>query len=165
MGSAAFLVLAPGTVAGLVPWLLTDWRWRAAPEAWVVGRIVGAVLVLAGVSFVVGAFARFVREGLGTPAPVAPPSRLVVGGIYRYVRNPMYLAVTAIIVGQALLLAQPVLLVAAAITLAAMVAFTRLYEEPHLTDQFGEDYVRYRQAVPGWWPRRRPWTPPDGSRP
>ena len=69
----------------------------------------------------VSAFARFVREGLGTPAPVAAPTRLVVGGVYRYVRNPMYLAVTAIIVGEALLLYQPVLLLVAALALAAMV--------------------------------------------
>lgn len=158
-GSAMFLILAPGGVAGLIPWLLTGWRWRAAPDAWVAARGLGIVLILAGAAFVVSAFVRFVREGRGTPAPVAPPSRLVVGGVYRYVRNPMYLAVTAVIVGQALLLAQPVLVVDAAVTLAVMVAFTRLYEEPHLSEQFGDDYARYRAAVPGWWPRLRPWTP------
>jgi protein-S-isoprenylcysteine O-methyltransferase Ste14 len=155
-----FLVLAPGTVIGLLPWLLTGWRWRTAAQPWVAVRVVGALLLLAGVSFVISSFVRFVIEGLGTPAPVAPPTRLVVGGVYRYIRNPMYVAVTAAIVGQALLLLQPVLLVLAAVTLAAMVAFVRFYEEPDLTRRFGDDYARYRAAVPGWWPRLHPWTGP-----
>jgi protein-S-isoprenylcysteine O-methyltransferase Ste14 len=157
-GSLVFLVLAPGTVIGLLPWLLTGWRWRAAPQPWVVFRVLGALLLLAGVSFVVSSFVRFVVEGLGTPAPVAPPTRLVVGGVYRYVRNPMYVAVTAANVGQALLLFQPVLLVLAAVALVAMMAFVRCYEEPDLARRFGDDYARYRAAVPGWWPRLRPWT-------
>ena len=165
VGSIVFFVLAPGTVAGLVPWWLTGWQSRPAPEGWsalfLALRGLGLVLLLAGTAFVITAFTRFVREGLGTPAPVAPPSHLVVGGVYRYVRNPMYVALTACIVGQALLLNQPVLLWAAAITLAAFVAFVRLYEEPTLARQFGAEYERYRAAVPGWWPRLRPWQPSD----
>ena len=86
-------------VAGLIPWLLTGWRLQAAPLA---VRVTGGVLIALGLAFLLHAFARFVVEGLGTPAPVAPTARLVVGGIYRYVRNPMYLAVGATIVGQAL---------------------------------------------------------------
>jgi protein-S-isoprenylcysteine O-methyltransferase Ste14 len=124
-------------------------------------RVIGLALVLAGAGFVITAFARFVREGLGTPAPIAPPTRLVVGGVYRYVRNPMYVALISCILGQALLLNQPVLLWVAAITGAAMVAFARLYEEPTLSRKFGADYERYRAAVPGWWPRLRPWQPPS----
>jgi protein-S-isoprenylcysteine O-methyltransferase Ste14 len=163
-GSIAFFVVAPGTVAGLIPWWLTGWHSRPAPDGlsalFLPLRIVGLALVLAGAGFVITAFARFVLEGLGTPAPIAPPTRLVVGGIYRYVRNPMYVALIVCILGQALLLNQPVLLWAAAITGAAMVAFARLYEEPTLARQFGADYERYRAAVPGWWPRLRPWQPP-----
>ena len=156
-GSALFLVLAPGTVTVLFPWLLTGFAWRSGPPGWVVARGVGALLILAGASFVLSAFVRFVREGLGTPAPVAPPTQLVVGGVYRHVRNPMYLAVTAIATGEALLLYQPVLLLWAVLTLALMVAFVKLYEEPELARRFGDQYDRYRSAVPGWWPRRRPW--------
>jgi protein-S-isoprenylcysteine O-methyltransferase Ste14 len=163
-GSAVFFVVAPGTAAGLIPWWLTGWHSRDNPDGWtplfLSLRAVGLVLVLAGAGFVVTAFVRFVVEGLGTPAPIAPPTRLVVGGIYRYVRNPMYVAVISCIVGQALLLNQPVLLWYAAIAAAAMVAFVRLYEEPTLARQFGADYERYRAAVPGWWPRLRPWQPP-----
>jgi protein-S-isoprenylcysteine O-methyltransferase Ste14 len=157
LGSMLFLLLAPGVVAGLVPWWLTGWQVHEPLPYWLPLRVVGVLLLLAGVAVLLDAFARFVVEGLGTPAPVAPTKRLVVGGLYRYVRNPMYLAVGATIVGQALVLAQPVLFVYAAIFAVLVVAFVRGYEEPTLRGRFGEEYERYRRAVPGWWPRRTPW--------
>ena len=95
-------MVAPGVVAGLIPWWVTGWEMRAVPY-WAPLRVLGGVLIAAGVLVLLHAFLRFVVEGLGTPAPVAPTERLVVGGLYRYVRNPMYLAVGAIIFGQALL--------------------------------------------------------------
>ena len=101
----------------------------------------------------VSAFVRFVIEGVGTPAPVAPTQHLVVGGLYRYVRNPMYLAVVTAIVGQGLLFGQLGLFLYAGIVGAAMVAFVVLYEEPYLAERFGAEYDEYRRAVPGWWPR------------
>lgn len=153
-GSVAFLIAAPGVVAGLIPWWLTGWE--VAP-AWLVVRLVGAALILAGLAFLLHTFARFALEGGGTPAPVAPTQRLVVGGAYRYVRNPMYLAVEAIIIGQALLLWQPLLLLYAAIPFAAVIAFVRFYEEPTLEAAYGDSFRRYRAAVPGWIPRLRPW--------
>jgi protein-S-isoprenylcysteine O-methyltransferase Ste14 len=159
LGSAVFFVLAPGVVAGLVPWWLTGWRARALPSWWLPLRVAGAVLLVAGVAVLVHAFARFVVEGLGTPAPVAPTRELVVGGLYRYVRNPMYLAVLATIVGQALVLGRLVLLPYAAVVAAAFAAFVHWYEEPTLARQFGPGYQAYRRAVPGWWPRRHPWRP------
>jgi protein-S-isoprenylcysteine O-methyltransferase Ste14 len=156
-GSAMFFVLAPGVVAGLVPWWLTGWRVRQPLPAWVwwPARVVGGVLVAAGVAVLLHAFARFVTEGIGTPAPVAPTRHLVVGGLYRYVRNPMYLAVLACILGQALLLGQPVLLAYGGLMAAAFVSFVKLYEEPTLARTFGAEYDAYRAAVPGWWPRLR----------
>jgi protein-S-isoprenylcysteine O-methyltransferase Ste14 len=163
-GSAVFFALAPGTVAGLVPWWLTGWRLRAPLDTWLAVRLLGIALTVAGAAVLVHAFTRFVVEGLGTPAPVAPTARLVVGGLYRYVRNPMYLAVLACIVGQYLLLFRPVLLVDALVTAAAMVAFVRFYEEPRLAGEFGEEYAAYRRAVPGWWPRLRPDASGTGRR-
>jgi protein-S-isoprenylcysteine O-methyltransferase Ste14 len=165
-GSAVFFALAPGAVAGVVPWWLTGWRVRQPPPswAWVPLRVVGVVLLAAGAVVLVHAFAGFVVEGLGTPAPVAPPRQLVVGGLYRYVRNPMYLAVDAAIVGQALALGQLGLLLYAAVVGAAFAAFVRWYEEPTLAAQFGASYQAYRQAVPAWWPRRHPWTPTPDER-
>jgi protein-S-isoprenylcysteine O-methyltransferase Ste14 len=158
-GSAVFFALAPGTVAGLVPWLLTRWQTSAPLSAWWPLRVAGAVLILAGAAVLISAFVRFVVEGFGTPAPVAPTANLVVGGLYRYVRNPMYLAVSATILGQALLLWRAALLVYAAVIVAAFVLFVLGYEQPTLSEQFGASYEAYRRAVPGWWPRLRPWHP------
>jgi protein-S-isoprenylcysteine O-methyltransferase Ste14 len=156
LGSLVFLLIAPGVVAGLVPWLITGWRVETDSLPL---RALGAVLILAGAGFLLHAFARFVVEGLGTPAPLAPPERLVVGGAYRYVRNPMYLAIEAAIAGQALFFGQPTLFVWGAAVGAAVFAFVRLYEEPTLRARFGEGYEIYLRAVPGWLPRLHPWRP------
>jgi protein-S-isoprenylcysteine O-methyltransferase Ste14 len=150
-----FFALAPGTVAGLVPWMLTGWRPDAAFGHWLPARVAGIVILVAGAAFLVHAFGRFVVEGLGTPSPTAPPAHLVVGGVYRYVRNPMYLAVIAAVLGQALVLWRPVLLGYGVIVAAAMVAFVVGYEQPALTRQFGDEYTAYRRNVPGWVPRIR----------
>ena len=153
-GSALFVVIAPGVVVGALPWWMTHWQLRPVPLP---VRVLGGLLVAVALPVLVGAFLRFVRDGLGTPAPVAPTERLVVTGAYRYVRNPMYVAVVSAIVGQALLLGQPVLLTYAALVAFFVVSFVRLYEEPVLLRQFGEEYASYRRAVPGWVPRLRPW--------
>jgi protein-S-isoprenylcysteine O-methyltransferase Ste14 len=156
-GSAVFFALAPGVVAGVLPWWLTGWRLREPWSYWAPVRVVGAALTVVGAVVLVQAFARFVIEGLGTPAPVAPTQRLVVGGLYRYVRNPMYLAVVAAILGQAALLWQPVLLPYAAVVWLACALFVIGYEQPALQRRFGAQYEAYRRAVPGWLPRSRPW--------
>ena len=126
-------------MAGLIPWLLTGW---SAAHWWWPLRVLGGVVVAAGLAVLLEAFARFVIEGVGTPAPVAPTQRLVVGGTYRYVRNPMYLAVTALIVGQGLLLGRPVLFAYAAAFWAVVAAFVHGYEEPTLARRFGAEYDR-----------------------
>jgi protein-S-isoprenylcysteine O-methyltransferase Ste14 len=157
VGSLVFLVLVPGVVAGVVPWALTGWHAGEGAPFWLPVRLVGAALVAGGAAVLLHAFGRFVLEGVGTPAPVAPTQHLVVGGLYRYVRNPMYVAVAGVIVGQALLLARPLLLVYGAAFVAVVSAFVRWYEEPTLRAQFGAEYDAYRRAVPAWWPRRTGW--------
>lgn len=152
-----FFCVAPGTVVGLLPWLLTGWRMREVPTPLLVA---GALLLVAAVGFLVHAFVRFVVEGLGTPAPVAPTRRMVVGGVYRHVRNPMYLAVATAIIGQALVLGQPVLLWYAAVVGLLQAGFVKFFEEPELRRRYGEAYDAYREAVPAWLPRLRPWQPP-----
>ena len=149
-GSFLFLLLAPGVVAGVLPWLLTGWASNDWP---LLVRVLGALLIAGGVGVLLHAFGRFVFEGLGTPAPVAPTEQLVVGGLYRHVRNPMYVAVAATIIGQALLLGRPVLLAYAALFMAVVAAFVHLYEEPTLMSRYGEEYAAYRRAVPAWLPR------------
>jgi protein-S-isoprenylcysteine O-methyltransferase Ste14 len=153
-GSLVFLALAPGVAAGLVPWLLTDWDSTDPPLAL---ELAGGALIAMGAAVLLHAFGRFVVEGIGTPAPVAPPRHLVVGGLYRYVRNPMYVAVAATIIGQAALLGRPGLLLYAVAFMAVVAAFVHGYEEPVLSERFGADYEAYRRNVPAWWPRLRPW--------
>ncbi len=144
-------------VAGLVPWWLTGWRFASPLPFWGPVRAIGALITLAAGIVLVGAFVRFVTEGVGTPAPVAPTQHLVVGGLYRYVRNPMYVAVVSAIAGQALLFGQLSLLLYALGIGLVMFAFVRWYEEPTLLTRFGTEYKAYRRAVPGWWPRLTPW--------
>jgi protein-S-isoprenylcysteine O-methyltransferase Ste14 len=165
VGSAVFFLAAPGVVAGLIPWLLTRWQAREPLPYWAPMRVLGGILLVAGLIALIRAFVRFVMEGLGTPAPIAAPERLVVGGVYRYVRNPMYVAVLAAIVGQALLLGRLGLLLYAAAAWLLVAGFVRWYEEPTLTRRFGEDYEAYRRAVPAWWPRLCPWGPAERDEP
>jgi hypothetical protein len=92
VGSALFFLVGPGIMAGLVSWLPTRWQVREPVPYWAPMRVLGVMLLAAGLVVLVQAFVRFVLEGLGTPAPIAAPERLVVGGVYRYVRNPLYAA-------------------------------------------------------------------------
>lgn len=155
-GSTLFLIAAPGVVAGLIPWLLTD-HYRM-PLSMVPGFVpLGWILVIGAAGILLHAFARFALEGLGTPAPVAPTEKLVVGGIYRHVRNPMYVAVLSIILGQALIFSSWVVFVYGLIAAAAMISFVKIYEEPTLARRYGAEYETYRRAVPGWLPRITPW--------
>jgi protein-S-isoprenylcysteine O-methyltransferase Ste14 len=162
--SAVFFALAPGTVAGLIPWWLTRWQIRGPLAHWAPVRITGLIMLILGGIVLVQAFARFVSQGHGTPAPAAPTERLVTGGLYRRVRNPMYLAVVAAITGQALALGQSVLLGYAAAVWVTVAAFARWYEEPALARQFGAQYEAYRRGVPAWRPRIRPWTQNSSKR-
>jgi protein-S-isoprenylcysteine O-methyltransferase Ste14 len=148
VGSIVFLALAPGVVAGLIPYWLTGWDSSDPPTVLV---IAGAVIAAAGALVLLHAFARFVIDGIGTPAPVAPTERLVVSGAYRYVRNPMYLAVGSVILGQALLLGRAALLVYLVLFALAVEAFVRLYEEPTLAARYGDEYAAYCENVPRWW--------------
>jgi protein-S-isoprenylcysteine O-methyltransferase Ste14 len=158
IGTAAFFVAAPGTVVGLVPWLITAWERHEPLPGWAVAQAVGVLLICAGLVPPVHAFVQFARAG-GTPMPIAPTQHLVVSGFNRYVRNPMYLGLLTVIVGQALLFGQVSLLLYAAAFGVVTALFVRWYEEPALTRQFGAEYEAYRRAVPAWWPRLRPWTP------
>ena len=158
VGSAVFFVVAPGVVAGLLPWLISGWQ---LPGPWspfaIIRMTSGAILLVIAVVLLVRAFARFVVEGGGTPAPVAPTERLVVGGDYRFVRNPMYLAVVMAVLGQAMIFSSRALLIYALAVWAIMAAFVRWYEEPVLLERYGDQYQRYRQGVRAWVPRLHPW--------
>jgi protein-S-isoprenylcysteine O-methyltransferase Ste14 len=156
LGSAIFLVVAPGTLAVYMPWTLTHWRMTPALPGFFPLRILSGLLILAGLPVLLDSFARFAIQGLGTPAPVAPPQRLVVSGLYRYVRNPMYVAVLALIFGQGLLFGSVTLLEYGLALWLGFFAFVLLYEEPTLRTKFGKEYDDYCERVPRWIPRLRP---------
>jgi protein-S-isoprenylcysteine O-methyltransferase Ste14 len=144
-------------MAGLVPWLLTRWESHGPAVAL---RVVGVALLAAGAALVLETTARFALQGRGTPAPFAPPERFVARGSYRVTRNPMYVGVLALIVGQALLLGREVLLLWAAATALIFHAFVVLHEEPELGKRFGADYEAYRARVGRWLPKfSRPSAP------
>jgi len=157
LGSAVFFVVAPFTLAGLVPWSITGWQLRPPFLGLELTRGIGAIMILAGVPGLVDAFARFALQGLGTPAPIAPPRNLVVTGLYRYVRNPIYVAVVAIILGQAVLMGDWRLIVYGALLWLFFHVFVVAYEEPTLERTFGREYEAFRAAVPRWIPRMTPW--------
>src|SRR5215469_2404399 len=163
LGSLLFLLVAPGFVVGVVPWWITGWRFPRPWPAMAGFRVLGAALMAAGIALLLDSFARFAWRGLGTPAPVAPTRHLVVTGLYRFVRNPMYLAVVAAILGQALLFANTRLVLYGLMVWAACHLFVILYEEPKLRGTFGSEYQRFCQHVPRWIPRPRPWQEEHGE--
>lgn len=156
-GSLLFFFVAPVTVAGYVPWMFT--RWQARPPLFdgAASRWLGAFFVACGAAMVIECFARFAIKGIGTPAPLAPTRHLVVSGLYRHVRNPMYVGVVLAILGQALWFGSFTLLKYAAVLWASFFLFVLAYEEPALRRQFGAEYENYHAQVPRWLPRLKPW--------
>ena len=156
-------MLAPGTIAGLVPWLISHWRMQPPFLGFTPFRAIGIVLIVAGLLVLLESFARFALRGLGTPAPVFPTRQLVVSGLYRYVRNPMYVGVLCINLGQGLLLGSLDVLIYAAIVWLAMHLFVVGYEEPTLRRRYGAEFDIFCRNVPRWIPRVTPWRVVPGS--
>jgi protein-S-isoprenylcysteine O-methyltransferase Ste14 len=157
LGSALFFVVAPAMLAGVIPWLITHWVFRPPFLAVEATRFAGVALIVAGAPGVLDSFARFALEGRGTPAPIAPPGNLVVSGYYRYVRNPIYVAVVAVILGQAVLFADWRLLEYGALLWFFFHIAVMVHEEPTLRQSFGSEYESYCANVPRWLPRLTPW--------
>jgi protein-S-isoprenylcysteine O-methyltransferase Ste14 len=156
VGTLVFLVVTPGVVAGVIPAVITRWQIPWAGGWTSPAALVAAVPIAGGLAVLLDAFVRFARAD-GTPAPPAPTAHLVVVGPYRYVRNPMYLAVLAIILGQALLFGSWGTVIYGGVVLLAVVLFVLGYEQPTLEEEYGEEYRDYRRHVGGWIPRLRPW--------
>src|SRR5262249_32532299 len=137
LGSVVFLVVAPGVIAGVVPWWIS--RWQTNPSFLDVAllKLLGAALIVAGLLALLESFARFALQGIGTPAPVFPTRHLVVTGLYRNVRNPIYVAVVMLVLGQGLLFARPGLVAYAALLWCGFHLFVCYYEEPTLRKRFG----------------------------
>ena len=157
LGSALFFVVAPSVVAGLIPWWITHWEFLPPFLDLQATRAVGIVLIVLGLPGLIDSFARFALQGRGTPAPIAPTQSLVVTGLYRYVRNPMYVSVVALILGQAILVGDWRLLAYGGIMWLAFHTFVLIYEEPTLAQTFGSEYEEFRANVRRWIPRLSPW--------
>ena len=157
VGSIIFLLVAPGIVAGAIPWWMSGYRLELAFLGFEPFRWVGVLLLVLGGILVVETFARFALQGLGTPAPIAPTRMLLVTGSYRFVRNPMYVGVLSLIVGQALLFGSLGTLIYGLSAWLIVHLFVLGYEEPTLSRSYGEQYERYRANVRRWLPRLTPW--------
>jgi len=139
---------------------LEGWLYLATVKDICTKEIVGWATDCSGIDCT-RSFILFFAEGLGTPVPLFPPQRLVIGGLYRYVRNPMYVALLAVIIDQGMLFSQLSLLLYAAVLWLVIAGWIRWYEEPALTHQFGTYFEAYRRAMPAWWPRLTPWQPSE----
>jgi protein-S-isoprenylcysteine O-methyltransferase Ste14 len=157
LGSALFFMVAPSFLAGLIPYWMTRWEFLPPFFDLPATRAAGILLIVAGLPGLIDSFARFAVQGLGTPAPIAPTQNLVVTGLYRYVRNPIYIAVVAVILGQAILFGDWRLLIYGGLMWLAFHAFVLAYEEPVLAESFGTQYEDFRANVPRWIPRLSPW--------
>lgn len=144
----------------MVPAVLTGWQVAGPVQRLWPLRLAGLAMTVTAAIVLIGAFGRVVAEGNGTPAPVAPTETLVVGGLSRWVRNPMYLAVVAAIAGRALLLGRLALAAYGLAIWVIVAAFVRWYEEPTLARRYGPAYLAYRAPVPPWHPRKPRHTNP-----
>jgi protein-S-isoprenylcysteine O-methyltransferase Ste14 len=160
--SVCWYATTGGVAAVLVPWWLTRWHADHAQAWWPAAAVLGGILLSVGLVATGWVFVEFVRAG-GTPMPGAMTQRLVVTGLNRHVRNPIYLGAFAVLVGEALLLLRWSLFVFSFAAWAATAGFVRWYEQPLLARRFGTDYDAYCLAVRAWLPRLAAWTPDPPS--
>ena len=151
-----FTLVVPGTVGVYLPWMLAAPGGAAALGwgSWQSWQLAALLPLAAGALLYLACIWEFGTRGRGTPAPIDPPRTLVIWGPYRYVRNPMYIAVALVVLGWALFFRSPSLLVYLAVVLGFFQVFVLVIEEPSLERLFGADYDAYRRAVRRWWPGR-----------
>jgi len=147
-----FSILVPGTVAGIIPWLLLQGSGNLVlriPSIWMIGLFP----LLLGVGLYLWCAGAFTFIGKGTPAPIDAPKVLVVQGLYRWVRNPMYIAVLSVVIGEAILFHSILLVEYALVLWGVFHMFVVFVEEPLLRSQFGASYETHFRTVPRWLPR------------
>lgn len=151
--SLFFTFLLPGTVTVAIPyWIVSSREARLWTHP---ARYLGLVLILIGAVGLLGCIWQFFAEGRGTLAPIDAPKELVVRGLYQYVRNPMYVSVITILIGEAILFGSTAIIIEVVIFMGLAYLFVVFYEEPALRRQFGESYEKYSQRVGRWIPRSR----------
>ena len=142
----------PGIILVFLPWAITGFRIQPDEPVW--QRALAAALILGGVIPLLESIVRFVRVGRGTLMPNVPTERLVATGLYRFVRNPMYVGDLMVLAGEALLFRSWGLALYSAVIWQVLDQFIRRYEEPTLLRRHGEEYTRYCEQVYRWLPRR-----------
>lgn len=160
LGSTLFLTLVLGLVVIYFPYIFCYWRLAPPFFGFWPFRITGISMFGGGLYILLDAYVRFALQGLGTPAPMAPPTHLVVTGVYRYVRNPMYVAILAAVWGEGLFFGNAQVMHYGLYLWAGFFAFVICYEEPALRRKFGVGYQEYCAVVPRWIPRFSPYSPP-----
>ena len=155
--TAIFTAIVPYTVGLWLPTqahrAFSEAPFRVEPERWQI--ILSLLLLLAGAAIYLWCAWDFSVKGLGSPAPIDAPINLVVNGLYRFVRNPMYVGVFLLIASRAVLFWSLPIVLYLALVATCVQLFIVLYEEPHLRKIFGEQYLDYRRRVPRWIPRFR----------
>jgi protein-S-isoprenylcysteine O-methyltransferase Ste14 len=153
LNTLLFTIVVPAAVAGWIPWRLHG---NSAATSNPALRLLAFALMATGTAiYLHTAFWGFALRGRGTPAPIAPTKKLVVEGLHRYVRNPMYIGVATIVLGQAVLFRSWHVVEYLACVLVIVNFFVLFYEEPTLARQFGQEYEEYRRTVPRWIPKIR----------
>jgi protein-S-isoprenylcysteine O-methyltransferase Ste14 len=148
-----FSFILPITVLVIVPvWIEKNWMININ-----FSLFAGSMLVLTGVMIMAVCISSFIRIGRGTLAPWSPTKKLVVRGLYRYVRNPMILGVLIVLLGEALALKSQNILIWAASFFVINTIYFIVYEEPDLENRFGDEYREYKKHVSRWLPRRKPY--------
>ena len=160
--SILFVFLIPGTVAGYIPFLILQSSEGNSPRV-SVSSALAACLIVVGASVLLRCVWDFFAAGRGTLAPFDPPRKLVVRGLYRFTRNPMYNGVLCVLIGEAWLFRNISLWKYAALVFVMFHVMVTFYEEPTLEAQFGESFRTYKHAVPRWGFTRRAFTVPSES--
>jgi protein-S-isoprenylcysteine O-methyltransferase Ste14 len=150
--SLFYTIIIPGTVTVLIPYLIVSGRGERVAEPWGLLQVVGLAAALLGAAILLRCIWEFMVTGRGTLAPVDPPTQLVVRGLYRYVRNPMYLGAFTLLLGEAALFESSAVLLYAVAWFAIVNLIVLFYEEPVLRRRFGESYERYTATVHRWVP-------------
>lgn len=158
LGTAIFLVLAPGFFVVLVPYWISRWRFEPPFFGLAPFRVFGVLLMAVTLPVLLESFARFALQGVGTPAPIFPTQLLIVEGFYRFVRNPMYVAVISMVLGPGLLFGNVRILEYGVVAWLVVHLFVLTYEEPTLRKSFGGEYQTYCANVRRWIPRLTPWS-------
>lgn len=151
--SIFFTILQPGTVAVLIPYWLISSRSGSVLTSHQPLRYLGLPLIAIGAATLLWCIWDFFASGRGTISPIDPPKHLVVRGLYRYVRNPMYVAVVTILVGEAIFFRSWPVLIEAGVFFILANLFILLYEEPTLQRTFGDSYEEYKQSTGRWIPK------------